>query len=123
MLFRSLIWITHDLSVVAGLADKICVMYAGKIVETGSVDEILDRPRHPYTRGLIRSVPSRSSRGAELYQIPGMMPSPLSLGSGCAFRARCPRADSDCVRDPEDLVLGAARRCRCFHPHPEEEPV
>jgi len=119
----SLIWITHDLSVVAGLADKICVMYAGRIVESGSVDEILDHPRHPYTRGLIRSVPSRTEKGGELYQIPGMMPSPLSLGEGCAFRTRCPRADGECLRDPGNSILGEGHLCRCFHPHPEEEPV
>ncbi len=119
----SLIWITHDLSVVAGLADKICVMYAGRIVESGSVDEILDHPRHPYTRGLIRSVPSRTEKGGELYQIPGMMPSPLSLGEGCAFRTRCPRADGECLRNPEERLLGDGHACRCFHPHPEEEPV
>ncbi|HEY9053438.1 MAG TPA: ABC transporter ATP-binding protein [Rectinemataceae bacterium] len=119
----SLIWITHDLSVVAGLVDNICVMYAGKIVERGSVDDILDHPRHPYTRGLIRSVPSRTRKGSELYQIPGMMPSPLSLGSGCAFKERCPRADASCDNQPEELVLGENRTCRCFHPHPEEEPV
>ena len=119
----SLIWITHDLSVVAGLADKICVMYAGRIVERGSVDEILDRPRHPYTRGLIRSVPSRSEKGEELYQIPGMMPSPLSLGSDCAFRARCPRADEVCAASPEETVFGPGHGCRCFHPHSGEEAV
>jgi len=119
----SLIWITHDLSVVAGLADKICVMYAGKIVERGNVDDILDHPRHPYTRGLIRSVPSRSEKGGELYQIPGMMPSPLSLGEGCAFKARCPRADGRCVANPEEFFFDEGHGCRCFHPHPEEEPV
>jgi peptide/nickel transport system ATP-binding protein len=119
----ALIWITHDLSVVAGLADKICVMYAGKIVERGSVDQILDHPRHPYTRGLIRSLPARSERGGELYQIPGMTPSPLALGAECAFRARCPRADAACDRDPAETELGPGRGCRCHHPHAEEEPV
>jgi peptide/nickel transport system ATP-binding protein len=119
----SLIWITHDLSVVAGLVDKICVMYAGKIVERGSVDDILDHPRHPYTRGLIRSVPSRTEKGSELYQIPGMMPSPLSLGKGCAFKARCPRADVQCDTDPDEILFSDGRGCRCFHPHSEEEPV
>lgn len=119
----SLIWITHDLSVVAGLVDKICVMYAGKIVERGSVDDILDHPRHPYTRGLIRSVPSRTDKGKELYQIPGMMPSPLALGAGCAFKERCPRADKACDVQPEELSLGEGRTCRCHHPHPEEETV
>ena len=66
----ALIWITHDLSVVAGLADRICVMYAGRIVEQGTVDEVLDAPLHPYTHGLIGSVPSRNRRGTPLAQIP-----------------------------------------------------
>jgi len=116
----SLIWITHDLSVVAGLADKICVMYAGRIVERGSVDEVLDRPLHPYTRGLIRSVPSRTKRGDELYQIPGTTPSLLALGEGCAFRERCPRADEACLVSPPETAAGPGRSCRCFHPHEGE---
>ena len=70
----ALIWITHDLSVVAGLADEIAVMYAGRIVETGAADAVLDRPLHPYTHGLIGSVPSRNRRGEKLRQIPGMTP-------------------------------------------------
>ncbi len=117
----SLIWITHDLSVVAGLADKICVMYAGRIVERGDVDEVLDRPLHPYTRGLIASLPSRSERGQALYQIPGMTPSLLGLGEGCAFRDRCPRADASCLDSPPERVVSEGRTCRCFHPH-EGEP-
>ena len=88
----SMIWITHDLSVVAGLADDIAVMYAGRIVEKGAVGDVLDKPLHPYTHGLIGSVPSRNKRGEALRQIPGMTPSLLNLPQGCAFRARCPRA-------------------------------
>jgi len=112
----ALIWITHDLSVVASLADEICVMYAGRIVEQGSVDDVLDRPAHPYTDGLLRSVPSANPRGRPLRQIPGMTPSLLDLPSGCAFRQRCERADSVCVQVPEitEPVLG--RRVRCFRP-------
>jgi len=91
----SMIWITHDLSVVAGLADDIAVMYAGKIVEYGDVGEVLDLPLHPYTHGLIGSVPSRNKRGEPLRQIPGMTPSLLGLQPGCAFRARCPRAGAE----------------------------
>ena len=79
----ALIWITHDLSVVAGLADDICVMYAGRIVEQGSVNSVLDKPMHPYTNGLISSVPSRNKRGVPLAQIPGMAPSLLKLPKGC----------------------------------------
>ncbi|MBM3570460.1 MAG: ABC transporter ATP-binding protein, partial [Alphaproteobacteria bacterium] len=96
----ALIWITHDLSVVASLADRICVMYAGRIVETGTVDEVLDAPAHPYTKGLLGSVPGNNRRGRPLAQIPGMTPSPLNLPAGCAFRARCPRADEACGAEP-----------------------
>jgi peptide/nickel transport system ATP-binding protein len=111
----ALVWITHDLSVVAGLADRICVMYAGRIVEQGTVDEVLDAPLHPYTQGLIGSVPSRNRRGSPLAQIPGMTPSLLSLPPGCAFRTRCPRAGSACVQAPE-LQTRNQRLVRCFYP-------
>jgi peptide/nickel transport system ATP-binding protein len=112
----ALIWITHDLSVIAGLADEICVMYAGRIVEHGSVDQVLDAPLHPYTHGLIASVPSRGRRGEPLHQIPGMTPSLLDLAPGCAFRERCARADSACAKDPAMSSPVAGRQVRCFHP-------
>jgi len=112
----TLIWITHDLSVIAGLADEICVMYAGRIVEHGSVDEVLDAPLHPYTHGLIASVPSRGRRGEPLRQIPGMTPSLLDLAPGCAFRERCSRADGACAEDPALSSPIAGRQVRCFHP-------
>ncbi len=115
----SLIWITHDLSVVAGLADEIAVMYAGRIVEQGSVTEVLDRPFHPYTHGLIGSVPSRNKRGSKLAQIPGMTPSLVNLPVGCAFRSRCPRADAACAADPPTTEPTAGRALRCFHPQLE----
>jgi peptide/nickel transport system ATP-binding protein len=112
----ALIWITHDLSVVAGLADRICVMYAGRIVESGRVDEVLDAPLHPYTRGLIGSVPSRNRRGAPLVQIPGMTPALLDLPPGCAFRNRCPRAAPACTADPALEARTRERLVRCFYP-------
>ncbi len=115
----ALIWITHDLSVVAGLADEICVMYAGKIVERGAVDAVLDAPLHPYTRGLIGSVPSRNRRGRPLAQIPGMAPSPLALPPGCSFRPRCPREDALCAAPPALIELRPGGWARCFHPHGE----
>ncbi|APV49130.1 methionine ABC transporter ATP-binding protein [Betaproteobacteria bacterium GR16-43] len=111
-----LIWITHDLSVVAGLADDVCVMYAGRVVESGSVDEILDRPLHPYTRGLLESVPSRNERGRPLRQIAGMTPSLLRLGEACAFRDRCSQAQPDCAAAPASSVPSAGRTLRCLHP-------
>ncbi len=112
----SLIWITHDLSVVAGLADDIAVMYAGRVVEHGAVSDVLDRPLHPYTAGLIGSVPSRNKRGEPLRQIPGMTPSLLSLPPGCAFRSRCPRAAEACLAEPEINEILPGREVRCFRP-------
>jgi peptide/nickel transport system ATP-binding protein len=115
----ALIWITHDLSVVAGLADRICVMYAGRIVEQGTVDEVLDAPLHPYTHGLIGSVPSRNRRGTPLAQIPGMTPALVNLPPGCAFRTRCPRAAPACANEPALEPHGDGRLVRCFYPmHP-----
>jgi peptide/nickel transport system ATP-binding protein len=92
----ALVWITHDLSVISGLADRIAVMYAGRIVETGSVDDVLEAPVHPYTAGLIGSVPSRNRRGVPLAQIPGMTPSLAKLPPGCPFSPRCVRATAHC---------------------------
>ncbi|MCA3423696.1 MAG: ABC transporter ATP-binding protein [Roseomonas sp.] len=115
----SMIWITHDLSVVAGLADDIAVMYAGRIVEKGAVGEVLDKPLHPYTHGLIGSVPSRNKRGEALRQIPGMTPSLLNLPPGCAFRSRCPRASEACLAEPVMAEILPGREVRCIHPHLE----
>ena len=115
----SLIWITHDLAVIAGLADRVCVMYAGRIVEQGVVDEVLDKPAHPYTHGLIGSVPSHNRRGERLFQIPGMTPSLFNLPEGCSFKTRCPRADGACDSNPEIETLDTGREIRCFHPHLE----
>jgi peptide/nickel transport system ATP-binding protein len=117
----SLIWITHDLAVVAGLADAICVMYAGKIVETGTIAQVIDRPLHPYTHGLIGSVPSHNKRGQPLAQIPGMAPSLLKIPQGCAFHPRCPRADAKCLEHPGVTTPRQPDHCvRCFHPHMED---
>jgi peptide/nickel transport system ATP-binding protein len=112
----ALIWITHDLSVIAGLADRIAVMYAGRIVEAGDADSVLDRPFHPYTSGLIDSVPSRNKRGERLRQIPGMTPNLLSLPPGCAFRTRCERAGAACGEEPAERDLRPGHSARCFHP-------
>jgi peptide/nickel transport system ATP-binding protein len=113
----AMIWITHDLSVIAGLADRICVMYAGRIVEEGNTVDVLTAPRHPYTRGLLDSVPGNAAPHERLRQIPGMTPSLLELPPGCAFRSRCPRAQADCENDPEMRPLGGVgQSVRCFHP-------
>ena len=115
----AMIWITHDLAVVAGLADRISVMYAGRIVEQGETDDVIDRPLHPYTVGLLGSVPSANKRGERLYQIEGMTPNMLKMPEGCAFGPRCRWADAACrVEPPVDAVEG--RRVRCFHPRNAE---
>jgi peptide/nickel transport system ATP-binding protein len=111
----ALIWITHDLAVVAGLADRIAVMYAGRIVELGEAAAVLDAPRHPYTRGLLDSVPAATRPGERLRQIRGSTPSLLRLGSGCAFRERCDRADADCAAMPP-LAGQDGYAVRCVHP-------
>jgi len=111
----ALIWITHDLAVVAGLADRIAVMYAGRIVEMGDAADVLDAPRHPYTRGLLDSVPAATQPGMRLRQIRGSTPSLLRLGPGCAFRERCDRADAECATLPA-LETADGRSVRCVHP-------
>ena len=115
----ALMWITHDLAVIAGLADRVCVMYAGRIVEQGRVEDILDSPAHPYTHGLIGSVPSHNKRGQRLFQIPGMTPSLLKLPVGCTFKNRCPRATDACNVEPEIETLSSGRQLRCHNPHLE----
>jgi peptide/nickel transport system ATP-binding protein len=112
----ALIWITHDLSVVAGLADDIAVMYAGRIVETGDVDNVLDRPLHPYTVGLVGCVPSANRRGEKLRQIPGMTPNLLNLPAGCSFRLRCSRASGECNTPPPWVARRPEGGALCFHP-------
>lgn len=111
----ALIWITHDLAVVSRLADELAVMYAGKIVEKGPVADVLNTPRHPYTMGLLGSIPSRNKRGQPLQQIPGMTPNIMKLPKGCAFRNRCPRPVEGCFGEPSLFVEGE-RAHRCFNP-------
>jgi peptide/nickel transport system ATP-binding protein len=114
----ALVWITHDLSVVAGLADDVCVMYAGRIVESGPVDDVLESPLHPYTRGLLDSVPSRNLPGRPLAQIPGMTPSLMHLGRACAFSDRCPRSGEACREAPPQRPMPGGRTLRCHYPEP-----
>jgi peptide/nickel transport system ATP-binding protein len=111
----ALVWISHDLGVVAGLAHRVAVMYAGRIVEIGPTDDVLDHPTHPYTIGLMQSVPANVPRGSELQAIPGMAPPPLQRPSGCAFRQRCAFATAICENEPPLDIAGPVG-WRCFHP-------
>ncbi|GDY45253.1 hypothetical protein SANT12839_061350 [Streptomyces antimycoticus] len=103
-----LVLITHDLGVVADVADTIAVMYAGRIVETAPVRDLYRRPAHPYTRGLLDSVPRVDHRGERLYAIKGAPPSPLAMPSGCPFHPRCPRAQDVCRAERPPLYVVAA---------------
>ncbi|MGA9520939.1 MAG: ABC transporter ATP-binding protein [Myxococcaceae bacterium] len=112
--------ITHDLGVVAGSADRVAVMYAGRIVEHGPVDEIFARPKHPYTQGLIRSIPRMDSdRRAQLTAIPGQPPDPARLPPGCPFRPRCPVAVDRCGSlRPSLTEVAADHRAACWEARP-----
>ena len=111
----ALIWISHDLATVSSLADRVLVMYAGRIVESGPVTAVLRTPLHPYTRGLLDSLPAMAKPGAKLNQIPGSTPSLLSLPPGCPFAPRCPRATDICRTDPP-VVTQPGRLALCHHP-------
>jgi peptide/nickel transport system ATP-binding protein len=115
----ALLLATHDLSLAAQLCDRIAVLYAGRIVEHGRAAELLARPRHPYTAGLLRSLPPPIGAEARprLEPVPGSPPAPWSLPSGCRFRDRCPRVQLDCAeREPELVGIAAGREVACFHP-------
>ncbi|MEV6576732.1 ABC transporter ATP-binding protein [Streptomyces sp. NPDC051582] len=110
-----LILITHDLGVVADVADKIAVMYAGRIVEAAPVHEIYAAPAHPYTRGLLDSIPRLDQKGQELYAIKGLPPNLLAIPPGCAFNPRCPMARELCRTDVPPLAqVGPDRASACF---------
>ena len=112
----SVILVTHDLGVVAGMAHRIAVMYAGRIVETASTDALFTRPRHPYTQGLLASIPRMDTpRGQSLSPIPGLPPDLSNLPSGCPFRPRCSKAFADCeAAYPELTACGSDHLVRCF---------
>ncbi|MFF8278750.1 ABC transporter ATP-binding protein [Streptomyces lateritius] len=102
-LHMGLILITHDLGVVADVADKIAVMYAGRIVEHAPVHEIYEAPAHPYTKGLLQSIPRLDQKGSQLYAIKGLPPNLLAIPPGCAFNPRCPLAQDRCRTDVPPL--------------------
>ncbi|MGW7689328.1 ABC transporter ATP-binding protein [Streptomyces asiaticus] len=110
----ALVLITHDLAVVAQRADDVVVMYAGNVVETGPVAEVFSRPRHPYTKGLLDSVPEHAVRGRPLPAVPGSPPELSAVPSGCVFQARCPLAQERCAQErPRLMSVGASRSAAC----------
>ena len=116
--------ITHDLAVVAEVCDRVLVMYAGQIVEAGTVKEIFQEPQHPYTEGLLESLPRISAGGGRLRPIHGMVPNPVSWPEGCRFSGRCPHAWDRCTAEMPLLVAAHEERSwrasRCWL---KEEPL
>ena len=109
-----LILITHNLGVVADMADRVAVMYAGRIVETGSIYDVYEKPAHPYTVGLMGSIPRVDQKGSKLHPIPGAPPDPTQIPPGCAFHPRCPLAREKCRTDVPPLYdVSASRRSAC----------
>ena len=120
----AVIWISHDLGVVAGIADRVLVMYAGQVVEEAPVDDLYEQPSHPYTLGLLGSLPVLGAAGREeLTAIPGLPPDPVDLPPGCSFRPRCPyRLDERCEDErPELRQVAPGHRAACFYEVPEED--
>jgi peptide/nickel transport system ATP-binding protein len=117
----SVLMITHDLGIIAESCDYVAVMYAGEIVEYGTLQDIFKATAHPYTVGLFNSIPSLDRKEHRLHPIAGLMPDPANLPEGCYFSPRCPYADEQCKsRHPKLEHLSDSHQCRCFH-HIEKE--
>jgi oligopeptide transport system ATP-binding protein len=110
----SVILVTHDLGVMSSIADRVSIFYAGRVVESGSRETVLRRPRHPYTRALLDALPHpESARDRPLVAIDGAPPSPASIPSGCAFHPRCAYARATCTRDVPPLITVDGRKLAC----------
>lgn len=110
----SILMITHDMGVIADVADYVCVMYAGEIVEYGTCEKIFDHPMHPYTKGLLKSIPRLDQDTKELYTIKGMVPSMQNMPSGCRFSNRCPYCTKQCSAQHPDLKDIDGHQVRCW---------
>ena len=117
----SMLLITHDLGVVADTCDCVAIMYAGEIVEYGTLDQIYNQTAHPYTQGLFDSLPSLDKEVERLKPIFGMIPDPTDLPKGCKFSPRCPYATEECGQfQPPMTTMAGGHQCRCFHPLKKE---
>ena len=111
----AILLVTHDLGVVAEMCDRVIVMYAGEIVEEADVDTLFHNPKHPYTRGLLESIPNLEEKKRRLFSIAGQVPTPDTVIPGCRFRDRCPDAIPRCEQEhPELLELEQSHTCRCW---------
>jgi peptide/nickel transport system ATP-binding protein len=120
----AMVLISHDLGVVAENVDRVCVMYAGRLVEEAPSARVFDRPRHPYTRGLLAALPALEGPRRRLVAIPGTVPEPWNLPRGCAFAPRCAEAEESCHRSqPPQLAVDLGERVQCFHASYHSDPV
>ncbi|WP_262027420.1 ABC transporter ATP-binding protein [Microvirga sp. Mcv34] len=118
----AMILVTHDLAIVSEMADRVVVLYCGKVVERGRTEDVISHPAHPYTRGLLDSIPRIADRQRRLQQIPGMVPDIRKLGEGCSFRDRCSRAQPLCAeKTPELLPVRHSLDAACHYPLNEAE--
>lgn len=111
----AVVLITHDLALVAEQADRVAIMYAGNVVETGPVAEVFGSPKHPYIKGLFDSVPVSAERGADLKSIGGTPPDLHSIPTGCVYQARCPLARAQCVQERPTLTATGTDRAAACH--------
>lgn len=112
----AIIFITHDFGIVSKLCDRIAVMYAGKVVETGPTLDTMQKPMHPYTMALLNSVPRPGSKGTRLRSIKGQPPDPVNLPPNCSFAIRCSRADDRCFKEyPDEVKIDDNHYVSCFH--------
>ncbi len=119
----SLMLITHDLSVVAEMCDRVVVMYAGEVVEEAEVNELFDRPLHPYTQGLMKSLPSNNERKSTLFSIQGQVPKPSEIKEGCVFANRCPFAFEKCLAETPPAFKKGEHISKCWLQEPALEEV
>lgn len=112
--------VTHDMGVIAETADRVAVMYAGRLIEIGPVDEVIRHPQHPYTEGLMASIPGIEKSLDRLYQIEGAMPRLAAIPEGCAFNPRCPHAQERCRRERPDLMPAGAGQAACWLHDPDD---
>ena len=106
--------ISHDMGVIAETCDRVAVMYAGRIVEIGAVRDVVERPNHPYTQGLMAAIPRLGAGDARLAHIKGTMPRPNAIPLGCAFHPRCPHRFEPCDRDRPELLDGKSSQAACW---------
>ncbi|HEV7415588.1 MAG TPA: oligopeptide/dipeptide ABC transporter ATP-binding protein, partial [Tianweitania sediminis] len=119
----AVVLITHDMGVIANTADRVAVMYAGRIVEIGPVTQVMSHAQHPYTRALMASIPEIGRRLPRLPQLPGAMPRPGHLPPGCSFHPRCPHAFDRCTAERPEMLGAPQHRAACWLVEPAREVV